>query len=654
MRQDHVHLDFEVKSEIDLLTTGAFRYSEDSSTVPIIAGYSLGRRSEVIGVDLTRSKEHQKLEPLFNAINQGAKIVAHNSPFERNIWEKQCVPRWGWPKIKSSQWVCTSARARALSLPGGLDMAAKVLGLGETKDPEGGKLIQKFCKPQRNGKWIQPSDEPDAWKRFIRYCKQDVVVEREIDRLLPQLTDFEQSMFSLDYKINNQGIPVDVDLIHKAIEFIEEYSHKLEKYATKKMGCRPSQRDKCLAWLADQGYDFPNLQAATVESFIADRGTSRTVRRLLESRIELSKAGTKKLKTMLQCVSLDGRIRGAFWYMAATTGRWGSNGVQFHNLAKPDKKYPQSEVLQLLEQDGLDLMFDRPLAAIAASIRGFLKAPEGKVFMIADYNAIEARGLAWTANERWLLQLFRDGGDPYTRMASKIYKKPEAEIDKESVERFLGKQTILGGGYGMGAPKFQATCARFGQPVSNRDAKRAIRGYRKEVPRITGSWHSTEVAALRAVMTGEVQSFCGDKLSFETGELKNGFELLYINLPSGRRIAYPKPRIEHIKKWGKVRPTLVFKTWFRGSWRDEETYGGKEVENYIQAICRDAMAEGMVAVDREGLPIILHVHDEIGSEIDDDDSITVEEYERMVCQIRPWAKTLPLKAGGKKVYRYEK
>lgn len=647
------HIDFETFSEVDLPSVGAFRYAGDASTEALILSYSLGRKSEVVGVDLTNPREHRKLEPLFRAIESGVDLVAHNAHFERNIWEKVCRKRWNWPRVKPHQWVCTSARAGALSLPRGLDPVAHVLGIGETKDPEGSRLIQKFCKLTR-GKRTLPRDDPEAFRRFIRYGKQDVVVEQEVDRLLPYLTDFEQAMFALDYKINDNGIPVDVPLIHQAIAFIEEYSHKLERYATRKMGCRPSQREKVLAWLSEQGYDLPNLQAATVEELIADPGTSRMVRRLMESRIELSKAGTKKLKTMLACVSPDGRIRGAFWFLAATTGRWGSNGVQFHNLAKPDPRYPQNEVLDLLELDGLDLVYDRPLAAIAACIRGFLKAPKGKALLIADYNAIEARGLAWTANERWLLKLFKDGGDPYTRMASKIYKKPEHKIDKESIERFLGKQTILGGGYGMGAPKFQATCARFGQPVSDNEAKRAIRGYRKEVPRIVDSWKATERAALRAVLTGDRKPICNGKLSFEVGELKNGFEFLYINLPSGRRIAYPKPRIEHIKKWGQVRATLVFKTWFRGAWRDEETYGGKEVENYIQALCRDLTAEGMRSVDRENLPVILHVHDEIGSEIDDDDPIEVEEYERMVCQVRPWAKELPLKAGGKKIYRYEK
>lgn len=648
------HADFETASRADLMAVGSYRYAEDPSTEALILSYSLGRRDEVVGVDLTDERQHRKLEPLFNAIDQGVEVVAHNSAFERNIWEKVCRKRWSnWPRIKARQWNCTSARAGAISLPRGLDMVAKVLGVGEAKNPEGQKLIQMFCKI-KDGKRVLPRDEPQAFKRFIEYGRQDVVVEREVDRLLPQLTDFEQKIFALDFKINDAGIPVDVPLIHKAIAFIEEYSQKLEQYASRKMGCKPSQRQKCLDWLAQQGYHFPNLQAATVEAAIADPATSGMVRRLLESRIELSKAGTKKLSTMLQCVSADGRIRGAFWYLAATTGRWGSNGVQFHNLAKPDPKYPQQQILRLLEQDGLDLMYDRPLAAIAACIRGFVKAPDGKAFMIADYNAIEARGLSWTADERWLLKLFRDGGDPYTRMASKIYKIPEPSIDKDSIERFLGKQTILGGGYGMGAPKFQATCARFGMPVSDRDAKRAIRGYRKEVPGITASWYETERAALRAVVSGKKISFCKGKLSFETGELRNGFELLYCNLPSGRRIAYPKPRIEHVKKWGKVRPTLVFKTWFRGSWRDEETYGGKEVENYIQALCRDLMAEGMITVDREGMKLILHVHDELGSEIDDTDPLKVDEYERMVCQVRPWAKSLPLKAGGKKIYRYEK
>jgi DNA polymerase len=651
------HLDFESYSEANLPSVGHFRYCEDKSTEVLIAAYRIDD-GPVEGVDLSHPDALKRLQRLFHAVAQGATICSHNAQFERRLWEKHLSH---WPvKPKPSQWSCTSARASAMSLPSSLESVGVALGLENIKDPIGKQLIQKFSNPQKDGSRIRPKDDPQAFKRFIEYCKQDTIVEWGIDQLLPELTPEEQRVFQLDYKINDAGVPLDIPLIHTAIEFIEKTTKALEKKAIKLTGVKTSQRDKLLEWVQDQGATMETMQAAEVERAIADPTTPPKVRHILENRMECTRAGTKKLKTMLNCMSLDGRVRGAFWYSSASTGRWGATRVQFHNFQKPDDNYPQNDVISLLQNNGLDLLYDRPLTAIAKSIRGFIKVPNDKEMSIADYAAIEARALAWLADEKFMLEAFRNGEDVYIIMASKIFHVPYDKVDK--AQRFFGKQTVLGAGYGMGIPKFIATCARFGVTITEKEAKRAINGYRQSVPKIAGSpdanghlkgglWNDVEKACIRAVLNGKSQSLCDGKLTIFVDTLANGFEVLYIVLPSGRRLCYPQPRVENMEKWGKLRPTLIFKSLHRYMWVDEETYGGKLVENIVQAMTRDLLAEGMLSVDKAGFDIILHVHDEVGAETDVGE-VSVKEFEKLVCTTGKWSKTLPVTAEGKKVQRY--
>jgi len=646
-----VHIDFETFSEADLPSVGALRYAEDASTEALILGFRIDRSAPVIGVDLTKKGYERKLEPLFNAIQAGEKVIAHNSQFERAVWEKSKTCRH-WPRVKPGQWDCTSARASALSLPSSLALSSYSLGLPVSKDTNGKALIMKFSKPQRDGSRIRSGDDPEAFTQFIQYCEQDVVVEEALDDVLPMLNGRERRIFQLDYKINNAGIPLDIALIRKAIEFVQETSRELNRAARKITGgINPTQRDKLLSWLDENGAPLDTLQAAEVERAIANPRTPENVRKLLAMRIEASRAGVKKLQTMLNCASADGRVRGAFWYHSASTGRWGSQRVQFHNLAKPDPAYPQDEVLDLLERDGLDLMYDRPLTAVSKSIRGFIRAPEGRKLLIADYSAVEAVALAWLAGEEWLVTLFRKKGDAYKAMASNIFGIPVSEIDDS--QRFFGKQTVLGAGYSMWVPKFMMTCAKFGVKVSEELATKAITGYRTSVPNIVRCWKLVENAALQAVLTGRLVKLYDGRLLFQVETLSNGFDVLFITLPSGRRLAYPQPRVENKEKWGKMVPTLIFKTMYRSLWVDEETYGGKLVENIIQGMCRDMLAQGMLNADAEGLDVVLHVHDEVGSEIDEG-AYGVEEFEALVCKQPGWAKGLPLSAKGQVLDRYAK
>jgi len=648
------HVDFETFSKADLPSVGAFRYAEDASTEALILSYSLGDNQAPVVVDLTKNSEaeRRKLEPLFDAVRSGQELCAHNSQFERVIWEKVCATRQGFPVTpKSSQWDCTAARAAAISIPRSLEGAGAALKLKSIKDPHGKALINLFAKPQRKGDRVRPADRPDEWRRFMEYCQQDVVVEQELDRILPKLNHTERRVFRVDYKVNDLGIPIDVPLIHKALDFIDETSKRLVKQAKEITGVKPSQRDRLLEWLQEEGTGMATLQAAEVERVLKRKTLDPKVRQILEARLEISRAGTKKIQTMLDCKSADDRVRGAFWFHSATTGRWGSDRVQFHNMAKPSEVYPQEDVISLLESDGLDLMYDRPLSAIAYAVRGFIKAPEGREFLIADYNAIEPRGLAWLVDEDFLLDQYKTGRDPYKAVASRLFHVRYEDVT--DAQRFFGKQTVLGANYNMGAKKFMMTCAKYGVLISEEEADEMIKAYRKTVPKIVQFWKDVERAALKAVLTGKPVTLAKGRITFMMQTLKSGFDVLFCILPSGRRMTYPQPRIENIEKFGKLMPTLVFKTSHHRMWVDEETYGGKITENIIQAMCRDNLADGMVSCESAGLPVLLHVHDEIGCEVDAGKG-DVEAFEQIVCRPREWASTIPMKAEGKRLKRYAK
>ena len=631
------HLDFETYSAADLPLVGAWRYAEDPSTEIMIVSFELDD-----GTHKTFYYEDpEQLRPLFDAVERGEVIKAHNAHFERVLWEKVGVARHGWPLVPSKQWDCTAARAGMCSLPRSLEACAVALKLPVNKDTKGRQLIMKYSKPNRKGERVFPEGEDR--EDFAKYCRQDVIVEKKIDAVLPPLPPREKLIFRLDYAVNDRGIPVDVASLNEAMDFIDHYTEKLVSQTVDTTGVRPSQREKILEWLEDQGLGLPDLQRATVEAVINDPETRDDVRKVLMSRLEVSKAGTKKLKTMLACASEDGRVRGSFFYHGATTGRWGSGGVQFQNLARPEPGYDPAEVLENL--DHLDEVYDTPLSAIASSVRGFLATD--KKFVVGDYSAIEARVLAWLANEKWLLDDFKNNRDAYKTMASKIFGVGYDEVDGD--KRFFGKQTVLGCGFGMGALKFAATCERFGVPITEERAAEIVTLYRSETPAITRFRNGCETTAIRAIRDGGRHKL--GPTSFTIRKFGNGTRVLCWDLPSGRSLYYPEPRLERKVVFGRERDVIQYKTYYRGMWVDETTYSGRLSENVTQALARDVLCDGMISLEKGGYPLILHVHDEAGSEADDPDP---RDFERRMCEVRPWASDIPLAAEAKVMKRYQK
>jgi DNA polymerase len=524
---------------------------------------------------------------------------------------------------------------------------APAVGLGEIKDPRGKKLIDTFSKPQpRTRARILPTDRPEEFQDFIEYCRQDVAVESKLDKILPPIPDNERKIFEYDYDINQAGIPVDTAAVDQAIAWMDEYEATLVKKATEISGVRPSQREKTLEFLKGRGYDLPNLTRETVEKLTERDDLDDDIRRLMDYRIELSRAGTKKLRTLKSCVSEDGRLRGSFMLSAASTRRWASNGVQFQNLQKPEGQTDQDVVFEALEEapDALQLCFSSPLTALAQSIRGFFRSSTG--LCVADYSSVEPRGLAWSANEQWLLDAYWQGKDVYKEMAGRVYGTPADQVDGKG--RFMGKQLVLGCGYGMGPPRFIDSVARFGVFLQEDEAASAVYGYRRSVPKIIEFWYAVEKACIAAIRTGKPQYVT--RYKFYTDTLANGYPMLYVDMPGGR-IAYPCPSVGSEIWNGRERPTFEFYKMVKGKFIPTDTFGGSITENLIQAICRDVLRDGLVAAIEAGFAVIAHVHDEA---IAEEDERHLPEFERLLSNSSPWAEGFPIATEGYHSERYKK
>lgn len=642
-----LHADFETFSPVDLPKVGAHRYAVDPRTVPLCLGFSLGAGDPPRVVDLSEDPKPAALNPLFDRVLAGDPITAHNAEFERSVWAAMSK-RFGWPRPKRSQFHCTAARARAAGWPGGLDAVCARLNLPVQKDPRGKDLLKRFAMPQKGGARILPRTDPEGFRALMAYCQQDVIAESAVDEALPALHPFERRAFLLDALINDRGFPVDVPLIEKALVAVDELTEEVTRRVSELTGgIAPTRRNAILAWLKEEGADIDTLQAQEIKDLVSSGTVSGELREVLELRLEASRAGLGKLKSMKACVNPDGRVRGMIMYYGAHTGRWSGQKVQPHNFARGDPE-EQDRVLDILDKwgaGGLAMMYKSPLVALSESMRGFIAAPRGRRFIISDYSAIEARGLAYLARALEMLARYHRGLDLYVWMASRLYRVPESEVTSE--QRRIGKNVILGCGYGLGAKTFVEYLARVGIVVTFAFAKLAVDTYREMNPEIVAYWKLIENAVKLAirrrnqpVKVGPVVIVC-DAYT------------LRIYLPSGRPIVYQEPFLEEEQtEWGP-RDVIGFHTTYRGRWVTEYTYGGKLVENIVSGMARDLMVEGMINAEAGGYPVCLTVHDEIGGDIEDGQG-SIDEFNRLVSVVPAWAQGMPLASKGFEAIRYHK
>lgn len=660
-----VHLDFETRSMVDVTETGPWRYSMDPSTIPLCLCFTVDNGD----VEVITHEDFEGTYDVFGdqyytptmqylyelALNEEAIFKAHNSMFEYCMWNNVLAKKYGFPEIKDmKRWDCTAAKAASHALPRSLGGCSLALKLSENKDETGKKVMLQLSKPRKPSKnnpsiWVE---DPDKFETLYEYCKQDVVVERAIDNALPNLNKNEKAIWELDQAINSRGVKIDVKALNIALEFINEFKERLnlELQDLTSGAVEKATETKRMTDYLRSHIPIEDLRKATVDSWIQNVDNPK-LKRILEIRAQGGKSSTAKLEAIKNRVCPDDRVRDILVYHGASTGRWAGAGIQVQNFPR-GIGYNSDKVLECLLLDDLDvfeMMYPDVINAISAGLRGFIISEEGHDFVTADFAQIEARVVMMLAGCQRGIEDFRHGRDIYLALAQEIYKRPLTKKDKE--ERQLGKVGVLGCGFQMGAARFKEHAKnQAGLIISEELAEKTVKTYRETYPEVVKLWYAQERAAILSVKNpGRI---------FTEGPIKWKVQgnFLYCRLPSGRCLAYPDPAIKVIKtKWDTDKESLTFMAvnTITKQWDREHTYGGKLVENIVQATARDLMANGMLNTEKAGYKSVMTVHDEVISEVPEGFG-SVEEFEKLLSTPPEWAKDYPIKAEGWRGKRYRK
>ncbi len=653
----NIHLDFETRSTVDIRKCGAWVYSLHPSTEVLCLAYALDDGE----VKLITKDEIEKGIVYSFSFSPEDIFTAHNAAFEHHIWQNILVKRFGFPAIPARQWRCTAAKAAVLALPRALGNCAAALDLPYQKDMEGYKIMMKMCKPKKPTKKEKSFDElsgefPLRWHEseedfeiLHKYCIGDVEVERSIDYEIRDLSKNEQEVWFLDQVINQRGIRIDMEAVSAALELVAQYAVECEAEVdelTDGYVDRVSRRQKVLTWIQTQGISLQDYTKETVNEALSGTLPPK-VRRVLEIRRQLGKTSTAKYEAFTKATDDRGILCDTLLYHGASPGRWTGKLVQLHNPPRGTLK-DTGACIDLMKRRDLEMFqmfYPEVMEAISSCIRGMLIAREGKEFFVSDFNAVEVRVLFWLANEVSGLTRYEKGQDLYVDMAMRIFET----TDIDELKRFVGKQTVLGCGYGMGlnGERFQATCRQHGVTVSTKVAQTCPRMYRETYRAVPKFWKATEKAAIQAVLTGKTIR-CG-KIIWVVNK-----DFLYAKLPSGRCLAYHKPEIHEmaLTHMGNLDHEYVRQT----------TWGGILVQNLCEGVARDIMVNGMFNVESAGYKVLLTVHDEVMSEREKrgrQKNLVVkggnlEEYNKLLTSLPEWASGCPVKADGWKGNRYKK
>ena len=542
-------------------------------------------------------------------LDPGTIKVAHNSAFERAAFA-----RYLRHDMPPEEWEDTMILAAYNGLPLSLDAAGAALQLQDQKIKEGTALINYFCKPckptiaNRGRTRNLPEHAPDKWERFAEYCRRDVEVCQAIYKRLSRypVTDFERQVWALDARINERGVLVDLDLAQAAIDVDEAFKAEHLDEMTRLTGLdNPNSVAQLKDWLETVGVFCESLNKTTVADLIKT-ATDPTTRRALELRQLLGKTSTKKYEAMVNAAGADGRVRGITqYYGAGRTGRWAGRLVQLQNLPQNhlDGIGTVREIVRANDLDTLELLYDSVPDVLSQLIRTALVAKPGHTFLVVDYAAIEARVIAYLAGERWRLDVFAQGGDIYCSSASQMFKVPVVKHGINGHLRQKGKVAELACGYGGGVGALKAFGAdKMG--LTEEEMQQIVTQWRAASPTIPKLWRDVENAAKRALENpGRTYTIpCGVKYRKDADALR-------CRLPSGRILTYWGARVEEYND----RPSVVFmgQNQTTRKWEKTETWGGKLVENIVQAVARDCLAVSMVRLDAAGYKIVFHVHDEV-------------------------------------------
>lgn len=669
----YLFIDFETYSETDIKSAGNYKYCEDPKFEILLCGYMFDTDTDVSILDLTKTDGRKTFDDLFYAVTTDLDItvVAHNATFER-----VCLKEYGY-YIDPMRFLCTANMSLYCGMPPSLDAVSKILDLQDKKLGTGKNLIRYFsvpCKPTNsNGMRTRnfPQHDPEGWEEFKEYLKYDVLSEKEIFYKLSrfEFPEMEKKIYAADQRINDYGIKADLQLAEAAQDMDEEYKVRLANIALEKYGIASLKSMPLLkSFIKDRtGIIIDSLNKSTIDDMIAQirgaKGVSDedkdAVLDVIDLRREVGKTSNAKYTAILASAGRGDRIRGLFRYYGANrTGRWAGRLVQLQNLPQNhiDELDEARNLAKLHDLDLMSMIYDKPTHILSQLIRTAFIAPEGYTFSVADFSAIEARVIAWVANEDWRLELFKNPkADIYCASASKMFGVP---VHKGDELRQRGKVAELALGYGGGVNALTTMDSK--KALSDEEKPKILLKWREANGNIVSLWKELETAAKKCISTRQDQVFIIDEFARMVFRYESG--AMTIELPSGRKLFYPSARlgsrtiqgangdfdVQDISYMGQDQTT--------GKWVKLHTYGGKLTENVVQAISRDLLANAIFKVFDLGYNIVLHVHDEIVAEIpkDGNEDAVLQNMIDAMCSAPDWARNIPLRAAGYITEYYKK
>lgn len=631
-------IDIEIYSDIDLINCGVYKYTDSDNFEILLFAYSVDDgETKIVDLACGEKLPDEVIEML---LDDSITKTAFNANFERT-----CISKHLGLNLKPEAWRCTAVQAAMLALPLSLEGVGVVLGLDKQKMSEGKDLIRYFCSPckptKSNGGRTRnlPEDAPEKWELFKTYCIRDVDVEKQIRKKLWKypIPEREQQLYCLDQRINDRGIMVDRNLVNHAIACDLLYKDTATKRAYELSELEnPNSVSQLKGWLTEKGIEVDSLAKATVEELV-DK-TEGDVQEMLKLRLAMSKTSVKKYEAIDRSVCRENRVHGLLQFFGANrTGRWAGRLVQIHNL--PQNHISDLELARGLVADGryddVEMLYESTPNVLSELIRTAFVAKPGCRFIISDFSAIEARVLAWLAGESWRLEVFQTHGKIYEASASAMFHVPIEEITKTSPLRQKGKISELALGYG-GSVGAMTAMGALKMGLSEEELPSLVTTWRNANPHITQFWWAVDEAAVKAVRDKKPSRVGRVAFEYTSG-------ILFVTLPSGRKLSYVKPRMG-VNKFGREGITYEgigeSKKWMR-----LETYGPKLVENIVQAASRDILAEAMLRLESEGFDIVCHVHDEVVLEVPEGRS-SVDEINEIMAVNPEWTDGLPLKAAG--------
>lgn len=689
--------DLETYSECDLRVHGTHRYAEHPSTEIMVAQWAIDDGEPEV-LDCTLGTDHRVYQVMALLEDPTVIVVAHNSVFDRTLVRHV----WGYD-VPVERWRDSMVKAYAHGMPGALEKVGAALGVEEheAKDRRGKELIQLFCKPRPKGHKLRRATRethPKEWAEFLEYSRQDIPAMRAVDQRLPAWNyregHPELALWHLDQRINDRGFAVDLELARAAIDAVGDEQERLReetRQATEGYVSSPSKRDQLISYIvAEYGVTLPDFRADTLRRRIEDPELPEGVRLLLSLRLEATKTSTSKYKALVNATSADGRLRNTLQFAGAQrTARWAGRIFQPQNMPRPTPDFDEEEqdlAIAALKGGYATVVYSDVMQLTSNAVRGCIVAPPGKKLAVADLSNIEGRGLAYLAGEDWKLRAFaafdrKEGPDLYNVAYGRSFNVDPASITKS--QRQIGKVQELGLGYEGGVAAFITFAAVYHMDLevmanavwetANREAlsdaadmlawvkkqKRSTFGLSDRVyiacELLKASWraaHPNTKALWDAAGASVRKAIDNPGNTYAIGEhlkARRDGAWLRIRLPSGRYLCYLHPQVDD-----KGQITYMGVDQYTRRWQRIKTYGGRLVENCTQAFARDVLASNMQAIEDNGYEIVLTVHDEVITEVPNDERFSADELARLMSVVPPWAPGIPLAAAGFEATRYRK